>query len=504
MERSLAWLGALALLAAASLSGAVRADPRTPPAAVGMPKPFLGTAVLGSGALTAAVDAYGQIVDIRHPGPAGEAQLRNPFGRQRFGTVEPGTGLSFRVHVGGRLLPPWGGRRYTQRYLPRTNVLRTAIRIGDARVVITDAIHSRRPVLVRRIRVDDPSAVRIEWRLGRTSRDLRCQERRGSELICSFEDRPPSAESVFAAAARADRRWLARATPLGPGAPAWARQMYERSLLVLRALTDRRSGALAAGPRDGWAYVWPRDAAAGAIALASAGYVDEARRVAAFLAGLDLDEGARFDAAGRAVHHDGRTRAGDSPGWVAAAGRETGLDLGLAAAGIDWASRNDYAERDGDAGAYLANAIASGIPADELQSRFATRRGLVRRSGDAASGLDSTAAWTMAPFGRSELREPARRTLVRLAIQAGRFGITPTERWPGADPWTASTAWTVLGLAKLGEEALADRLLGALRRAATPAGTLPERVDVATGIAHSTTPLAWSHAFAILALRTRY
>ncbi|MBK5220339.1 MAG: hypothetical protein JJE35_11220, partial [Thermoleophilia bacterium] len=40
-----------------------------------------------------------------------------------------------------------------------------------------------------------------------------------------------------------------------------------------------------------------------------------------------------------------------------------------------------------------------------------------------------------------------------------------------------------------------------LRRAATPAGALPERVDAQTGIPRSTTPLAWPHAFAILALR---
>jgi GH15 family glucan-1,4-alpha-glucosidase len=40
-----------------------------------------------------------------------------------------------------------------------------------------------------------------------------------------------------------------------------------------------------------------------------------------------------------------------------------------------------------------------------------------------------------------------------------------------------------------------------LRRAATPLGLLPERVDARTGAPRSTTPLTWSHAFAILALR---
>lgn len=42
--------------------------------------------------------------------------------------------------------------------------------------------------------------------------------------------------------------------------------------------------------------------------------------------------------------------------------------------------------------------------------------------------------------------------------------------------------------------------LGRLNNAATAMGTIPERVDADTGIPRSTTPLAWSHAFAVLAL----
>ena len=45
------------------------------------------------------------------------------------------------------------------------------------------------------------------------------------------------------------------------------------------------------------------------------------------------------------------------------------------------------------------------------------------------------------------------------------------------------------------------KLLADLRRAATPAGDLPERVGAHTGIPTSTTPLLWSSAFAVLALR---
>jgi GH15 family glucan-1,4-alpha-glucosidase len=82
------------------------------------------------------------------------------------------------------------------------------------------------------------------------------------------------------------------------------------------------------------------------------------------------------------------------------------------------------------------------------------------------------------------------------------FGITPGEGWPGGeDPWSAPTAWTAWSLAALGNRREALRLMRALRRAATPAGDLPERVDAQTGIPRSTTPLAWSHAFTILALQ---
>ena len=108
----------------------------------------------------------------------------------------------------------------------------------------------------------------------------------------------------------------------------------------------------------------------------------------------------------------------------------------------------------------------------------------------------------MRPFPQPTLFPAARRDPAATWLrERTRFGIVPGERWPGVDPWTAPTAWTAWSLAALGERRQALRLLADLRRAATPAGELPERVDASTGIPRSTTPLAWSHAFAILALR---
>jgi hypothetical protein len=326
---------------------------------------------------------------------------------------------------------------------------------------------------------------------------------------------------------RARPRWLAMARPLGASAPAWARRMYGRSLLVLHGLTDR-NGAVIAGARQGWAYVWPRDAGTAAIAFEAAGYRGEARLIARFLLGLDLTAAARFHPDGSPV--DGRAAQGDAAGWVAATARAAGLRARPASSG--WKDQADYQE--GDPGDYIGNAIASTAvsrtngprgrttegrqpDARQLPRLFATPGGtLSRRANDPGSGLDSAVAWSVRPFPLPALFPLARRTLLRLATESGRFGIVPSQDWDGGDdPWTAPTAWTAWSLATLTqrdrrrgavsvarrEHAAALQLMAALRRDATPTGLLPERVDALTGTPTSTTPLGWSHAFTILALR---
>jgi hypothetical protein len=515
---------AAAMAAAAVLvSGGSSADPQTPPALPGKPPPFLGTAVAGSGGLTAAIDAYGSVVDLRPTGPAGEPAIDNPSDRQAAGTVPPDTGIVLRVGMGSASLPLWRADRVRQSYLPGTNVVRTAARVGAIGVTILDAAAPAAPALVRRVVVEAPpvspvslsasvnlngnrgaacasnppgrrhggrddDAVLVEWRS------------RGSlsvDLTCSFGRARPAAGPIGRAVA-ADRDWLRRARPLGAGAPRRARRLYARSLLVLRALTDRRSGAVAAGARDGWAYVWPRDAGTVAIALAAAGYRSEASRVARFLGGLDLDAGPRFRGDGAAVD-DGRPLQGDAAGWVAAAARAAGLRRPVAR--FEWRDRADYGERSGDRGDYLANAIAAGAPAAMIRAEFDAGPLLVRRANDPASGADAAAAWAVRPFPRPPLFAEVSASLDQLLAAGGRFGIAPAEGWPGGESWSAPTAWVAWSLAALGERREALRLLAALDRAATGAGTLPERVDPHSGIARSTTPLAWSHAFAILAMR---
>ncbi len=126
----------------------------------------------------------------------------------------------------------------------------------------------------------------------------------------------------------------------------------------------------------------------------------------------------------------------------------------------------------------------------------------MRVAGDPGSGHDSAAGWAVRPFRLAALYPAAERTLLALLRHGTRYGITPGEGWEGGeDPWSAPTAWSAWALAGLGNRGAALELLADLRRASTAAGDLPERVDAHSGIPTSTTPLLWSSAFAVLALR---
>ncbi|HEV7770467.1 MAG TPA: hypothetical protein VGO66_07395 [Solirubrobacterales bacterium] len=503
------WLRAgLVLIVAAAVamvlvSGGSSSDPRTPSGLPGMPPPFLGIAVVGSGELTAAIDAYGGVVDLR-PAAAGPALIEIPAEQQAVGTVPADAGIVPRVRLGdGGTLPLWRADSVRQRYRPGTSVLATTARFSTTQVEIEYAAAGDSLACLTR-----PAQVVVPV----TSPALRCND--------------DTARRIFRTAISTDRRWLARAQPLGSGAPAWARRLYERSLLVLRALTSARSGAVAAGARDGWAYVWPRDAGTAVLALAASGYRAEARQAAGFLLGLDLDAAARFDGSGTPV--EGRDAQGDAAAWVAIAADAAGLPI--PANPSTWRDLADYQEK--SPGDYLANAIASSAASDgpkahayggksahrrgdEIAAEFEDAGMLSRRAEDPGSGIDSAAAWAVQPFPQPALYPAARRSLRQLLADGGRYGIAPSADWPERDPWTAPTAWSAWAFAALaggdlrnGRLALAhlDRrhallLLAALRRAATLTGDLPERVDARTGLPRSTTPLVWSHAFAILAMR---
>jgi GH15 family glucan-1,4-alpha-glucosidase len=108
------------------------------------------------------------------------------------------------------------------------------------------------------------------------------------------------------------------------------------------------------------------------------------------------------------------------------------------------------------------------------------------------------------PFRRPALFAAARRSLASLRAETGPYGVSPSPDWPHLQAWTAPAAWSAWSLAALGERSAAQRLVEALRRASTAAGTIPERVSPVDGLPRSTTPLGWTHSFLVLALRQLY
>jgi hypothetical protein len=456
------------------VSGGSDSDPRTPAALPGLPPPFLGTTVTGDGGMTAAVDAYGDAVDLRAPGPAGAALIDNPSARQAAGTVPADTGIVPRVRIGGEALPMWRADSVTQSYLPGTNVVRTVARFGGARVVMTTAASGGWLALTIDASGGTPSvSINVEGGVHCAS------ERRAGQLDLDCRSGrvvPPvhaAAAKVLRAAVRDGRQWVGASKPLGAGAPRWAERMYERSLLTIHALTSKKTGAVAAGARDGWAYVWPRDGATAALALEASGHRAEARAVTKFLTALNLNAAARFTESGAPV--PGRAAQGDAAGWVTAAA----TNLQPSQEPFPWRNRADYQES--TPGTYLGNALAAAgtlrraAPVDgpktqagvefsahqhrglaearRIAREFGTERGLVRVAGDPGSGLDSAAGWAVRPFGLQALYPAAERTLLHLVETGTPYGITPGEGWRGGeDPWMAPTAWSAWALAALSTE----------------------------------------------------
>jgi hypothetical protein len=87
-----------------------------------------------------------------------------------------------------------------------------------------------------------------------------------------------------------------------------------------------------------------------------------------------------------------------------------------------------------------------------------------------------------------------------LTTDCGALLRYPGDTYLGGNPWVLTTLWLGLARRAPGERMAADGLDVALA-AASAAMLLPEQVDAVTGRPVWVVPLAWSHAFALLASR---
>jgi glucoamylase len=376
----------------------------------------------------------------------------------------------------------------------------------------------------------------------------RAAVRPGSATITVFPGTRVLQSSNPQASARAaeQRAWLAAGTI--PGADGPDRALVESALLDIHTLM-LSNGALVAGWPKHWRYVWPRDAAFAAVALAETGHQTDALTMLEFLQRLEPASGvfqARYlpDASGVPDH---RGEQSDGTGWVlwaaqqlinhlpesdrsaaltrllpliskstAAAMRLTGgpgalpppsedyweikdskLSLGTAAPlALGLRAAADLQRRLGDPGP----AAQVQQRADELAATIRTRfgsEGYPRYLG--GNDPDASLAFLLPPF--TPLADPAvvsawRNAAERMRRPAG--GLAPGAGWKNDGiSWTPQTALFAWTAASIGDRDSAQQRLSWLSAHRTRYGALPEKV-LSDGRPAGPAPLTWTDALTVL------
>jgi glucoamylase len=378
---------------------------------------------------------------------------------------------------------------------------------------------------------------------------------RGTYLALEEPTLPTPAESACVAVAeRSAHDWLQAG--LVPGATAAQRSLATRALLDLR-LGVRPNGAVVAGWRSGWEYVWPRDSSWVAVALSDTGHPAMAYRILRFLQRIQAGNGiwaARYLPDGSGPVRDGRPAELDADGWVPWAvwswavtqqlrpGSPSRRDLTLlwpmVTRAADAASRSltqdglpgpamDYWEVSvqvtlGTAAPLLVGLRAAADLAADIGGATATSDGrrwaaaaarLARaitatfgwtgyqRLPEAGSGADAAVTFLGPPFAEPNpgVLNAARTAQRALVVPNG--GLQPGTTWPGTPDvaWTAETAFFALFDAATGQHGRAAALLDWLAAHTTKLGSLPEQVNSA-GRSAGLAPLSWSDAVTLLAL----
>ncbi|HEX7350367.1 hypothetical protein [Brachybacterium sp.] len=353
----------------------------------------------------------------------------------------------------------------------------------------------------------------------------------------------PATSSVRARAARFEERaqdWREHLAGTDAGSEP-LRDLAGSALADLWVLGDQLPAPVA-GWSSSWRYIWPRDAAFCAVALARVGHLERAVSALTHLQSLQGEDGwfeARYmPDTGRAP--DGRPRQFDGTGltlWAcsevvdAAEGAEREALLDRFALLITRSLSALHANTRGGtvlppvspdywevrertvtlgimastltglrAGARLTG-VASAQEAAEtftvlLEGTFG-RAGYQRHRG--GGGADSALAFFDAT-GCHDVIAPQQLLALRRELAQPGGGIAPGAAWrQDGVSWTPSTSLLGLALARAGETAAAVEVLTWLAGHRTEAGSLPEKV-LFDGRPAAVAPLAWTAANVLLTI----
>lgn len=352
--------------------------------------------------------------------------------------------------------------------------------------------------------------------------------------------------AAAAAAAAEQQAWLAAGRVPGAGGP--HEELARAALLDLHSLTVA-DGVVVAGWSPQWRYVWPRDSAFVAVALARTGHVDDALAVLGFLDRVQEPDGsfhARYRPDGSGPPDD-RGLQTDGTGWamwaaglvlaeVDAADRATVAQrlaplversarraLDLVADGLPPASPDywEVAEQEvtlGTAAPLVAGLEQAAVVLDAAGLSDAARaaaagaaraRGAVvdafgptgygryatRTVPDAASAFVLSPFWTRQPAGALDAWRASVPSMRRPAD-----GLAPGGAWRrDGVSWTPQTTLYAWVAAEQGDVARATHWLDVVRRNRTASGAIPEKI-LADGAPAAVAPLGWSAACVLLAV----
>ncbi|MBD7917284.1 glycoside hydrolase family 15 [Cellulomonas sp. Sa3CUA2] len=349
-----------------------------------------------------------------------------------------------------------------------------------------------------------------------------------------------------AAAAAEQEEWLAAGQVPGAGGPHEA--LARAALLDLHSLTVA-DGVVVAGWSSMWRYVWPRDSAFVAVALARTGHVEDALAVLDFLALVQAPDGsfqARYltDGSGppddRGVQTDGTGWAMWAAGLVLAevddgdraavaqrlaplVERSAVRALALVSGGLPPASPDywEVAEREvtlgtaaplvagleqaavvletaGRPGPAAAAAAGAGAARRAVVDAFAPQgygRYATRTVPDAASAFVLAPFWTSPPPGAHAAWQASVPSMLRPAD-----GLAPGGGWRrDGVSWTPQTTLYAWVAAEQGQVDRAEHWLGVVDRNRTSSGAIPEKL-LADGAPAAVAPLGWSAACVLLAI----
>jgi len=358
------------------------------------------------------------------------------------------------------------------------------------------------------------------------------------------------------------RDWIRKGESHAPELPdPRLKQLYRRSLLLLKLLQDDQFGSFIAAPNlyPDYRYCWPRDAVYLAVTLDMCGYHEETRRFYLWCKRTQMGDGlwyqnhytdGRRHWPGIQVDQVGSILWGIWRRYEATGEREFLREMWqtITRGALYILSRINpevgliYSEQDlwEETGGYLlytnacclAGLKAAAAAARELGEKDEAAmwppaiRDLERminlkflQSGVFVGELnpyepygvrqdyvlDISNLGLSVPFGVVPPNDPVMARTVALIEQScdyavGGVGRYASDLFVGGNPWSLSALWMAMYYATAGNAARARHYLDWCLRHAACHDFLPEQSDKRTGEAASAVPLGWSHAWAIVLL----